>query len=84
MRSYHDSAFDGLFQAHGRWGHVEAPLEFKDEIISVVNALCNQPAAEDGDPAQSLKIGDEDDGTKCDKVVDAPNEQPMEPPQSPS
>ena len=32
MRSYHDSAYDGLFQFSAGWGHVEAPVEYKDEI----------------------------------------------------
>lgn len=36
LRSYHDSAFDGLFQSQKGWGHVEAPEEFKAEILEIV------------------------------------------------
>ena len=32
LRSYHDAAYDGLFQATSNWGHLEAPEEYKDEI----------------------------------------------------
>ena len=28
MRSYHDSALDGIYQAKSGWGHVEAPAVF--------------------------------------------------------
>jgi hypothetical protein len=35
MRSYHDSAYDGIFQAQKGWGHVEAPLRYKEEILAI-------------------------------------------------
>lgn len=47
IRDYHDSALDGLYQSPGQWGHVEAPLEFKDEIITIVRALHTQPVIEE-------------------------------------
>jgi len=39
MRSYHDSAYDGLFQAQKGWGIVEAPEEYEDEIKNLYSAL---------------------------------------------
>ena len=30
MRSYYDSALDGIYQAKSGWGHVEAPESFRD------------------------------------------------------
>lgn len=33
IRSYHDSAYDGLWQNTAGWGHIEAPEEFKEEIL---------------------------------------------------
>jgi hypothetical protein len=33
--SFHDSAYDGLFQAQKGWGIVKAPREFEDEIKAV-------------------------------------------------
>ena len=28
IRSYHDSAYDGLWQTQSGWGHIEAPEEY--------------------------------------------------------
>ena len=39
IRSYHDSAYDGLWQTQSGWGHVEAPEEYADEIISIYNQM---------------------------------------------
>ncbi len=35
LKSYHDSAYDGIFQAQKGWGHVEAPVDYKEEIIAI-------------------------------------------------
>ena len=32
IRSYHDSAYDGLWQNQSGWGHIEAPEEYAEEI----------------------------------------------------
>jgi hypothetical protein len=34
--SYDDSAWDGLFQFSQGWGHVEAPPEFKGQILEIL------------------------------------------------
>lgn len=39
MRSYHDSAYDGLFQFSAGWGHVEAPLSCRDEILGIIEVI---------------------------------------------
>ncbi len=39
MKTYHDSAYDGLFQAHKGWGHVEAPNQFAEEINMIYRDL---------------------------------------------
>ena len=39
MRSYHDSAYNGLFQYQKGWGHVEAPPEFKEAIEAIYRDL---------------------------------------------
>ena len=39
IRSYHDSAYDGLFQSSHGWGQVEAPGKFKEEILSMLEDL---------------------------------------------
>jgi hypothetical protein len=42
LRSYHDSAYDGLFQGAG-WGHVEAPLNFHEHVKRMIEEIRRQP-----------------------------------------
>lgn len=35
IRSYHDTAYNGIFQVQFGWGHIEAPAEYRDEILRV-------------------------------------------------
>ncbi len=46
MRSFHDTAYDGIFQVQKGWGQVEAPAEYKEEILAV---------------HRDLPLGDQDD-----------------------
>ncbi len=39
IRSYYDSAYDGIFQAQKGWGHLEAPEEFEDEIKTIYESV---------------------------------------------
>jgi len=39
MVSYHDTAYDGLFQTQKGWGHVSAPTPFKQEILEILNEV---------------------------------------------
>ncbi len=39
MISYCDSAFDGLFQAAHGWGHLEAPSQHKEAILSLLRDI---------------------------------------------
>jgi len=41
IRSYHDSAYDGLWQIQSGWGHIEAPSEYREEILAVFDSLSN-------------------------------------------
>ena len=33
IRTYHDSAYDGLWQNQSGWGHLEAAEEYREEIL---------------------------------------------------
>jgi len=35
MKSYYDSALNGLYQAQKGWGHIEAPDEYHEEIVKI-------------------------------------------------
>lgn len=39
LRSYHDSAYDGLWQAQSGWGHIEAPEEYREEILQIYEEM---------------------------------------------
>ena len=47
IRSYHDSAYDGIYQTQKGWGRVDAPLEYKEEILSIYQDLPLQPSEDD-------------------------------------
>ena len=46
MKTYHDSAYDGLFQGPKGWGHVEAPEEHESEILTLLDNLSTQEKEE--------------------------------------
>jgi hypothetical protein len=39
MRSYHDTAYDGLFQTQKGWGIISAPASFKEEIMQILGEV---------------------------------------------
>jgi len=39
MVSYHDTAYDGLFQTQKGWGHVSSPSSFKQEILDILGEV---------------------------------------------
>jgi len=39
MVSYHDTAYDGLFQTQKGWGHVSSPAAFKQEILELLEEV---------------------------------------------
>jgi len=41
MRSYHDRAYDGLWQQQQGWGHVEASEDHKEQILAIYEDLKN-------------------------------------------
>lgn len=41
IRSYHDSAYNGLWQTKSVWGHLEAAEEHKEEILNIFNKMSN-------------------------------------------
>jgi hypothetical protein len=40
IRSYYDSVYDGIFQLQKGWGHIEAPLEYKNKILEIYRDIC--------------------------------------------
>jgi hypothetical protein len=50
LRSYHDSAYDGLFQLQYGWGHVEASQDYEDEIKSIFEDIASSRGGEAAEP----------------------------------
>jgi hypothetical protein len=47
IRSYHDSVYDGLWQMQSGWGHVEAPEEFREEIVNTYDQMSDDSVESD-------------------------------------
>ena len=56
MRSYYDTAYDGLYQTQKGWGHVSAPPEYRDEILEILSDLRTE-AGRTRDQAPMNNIG---------------------------
>lgn len=41
--SFHDTAFDGLFQTQKGWGKIMAPPSFKNSILEILQEVRNAP-----------------------------------------
>jgi hypothetical protein len=39
IRSFHDTAYDGLFQVQKGWGELFAPTESKTEILGIIDIV---------------------------------------------
>jgi len=39
MGSYHDTAYDGLFQTQKGWGYISAPLVYHEQILEIIAEL---------------------------------------------
>jgi hypothetical protein len=50
MQSYHDSAYDGLFQTGKGWGAILAPLNYKEEILAALADVRRQSQASSDAP----------------------------------
>jgi hypothetical protein len=50
LRSYHDTAYDGLFQFQKGWGKLYAPQSYRDEILTVVQDVRSKTDIMDGQP----------------------------------
>ena len=49
LRSYHDTAYDGLFQLQKGWGEVDGPTEARQQILEALAELRSQAADIHGD-----------------------------------
>ena len=52
IRTFHDSAYDGIWQNQAGWGHVMAPAEYKEEILKLYSEMSNASFEEGGEAEQ--------------------------------
>jgi hypothetical protein len=52
LRSYHDTAYDGLFQTQLGWGYVSAPALYQEEIKEILSDLREGASRVDVSPLQ--------------------------------
>ena len=45
IQSYHDTAYDGLFQAQKGWGQISAPASSSEEIKEILSDIRATPNA---------------------------------------
>lgn len=43
VRSFHDTAYDGLYQLQKGWGELSAPPAYRDEILDIIDQVRTQP-----------------------------------------
>lgn len=39
IRSFHDTAYDGLFQFQKGWGEIYAPAEYRQKILELIKMM---------------------------------------------
>jgi hypothetical protein len=49
LRSYYDTAYDGLFQVQKGWGKLYAPRPLKDEILQIIEEIRSNQIFHDDD-----------------------------------
>ena len=52
VRSYHDTAYDGLFQTQLGWGYVSSPPAYQEEIKEILSDRRNQASRVDASSLQ--------------------------------
>ena len=45
LRTYHDSAYDGLFQLQSGWGQLDAPEKYREVILEVYREMSESDQA---------------------------------------
>ena len=52
MCCYHSTPYDGLFQMVSGWGHIEAPAEYREQILAILADLDEGVSEAQDDPTQ--------------------------------
>jgi hypothetical protein len=44
LRTYHDSALDGIYQLQNGWGYVSAPAGYRETVLQILKNLRESPS----------------------------------------
>ncbi len=55
LRSYHDTAYNGLFQTQKGWGYVGAPESYQEEILEIISDLRKEANRTEASSLESLE-----------------------------
>lgn len=53
LRSYYDTAYNGLFQTQKGWGYVSSPVGYKEDILEIISDL--RKAAEHAEKEEPIE-----------------------------
>lgn len=53
IRSFHDTAYDGLFQSQKGWGEIRAPESYRAHVIDILTDLRSNGIGEGSDDGDS-------------------------------
>ena len=63
LRSYYDTAYDGLFQIQKGWGEISAPLSYQQDILNILDTF-RTPEQIDEDKALEEQPKNKEGGTQ--------------------
>lgn len=49
IQSYHVPGYDGVFQFHMGWGHIESEEEYREEILEIYEDIKKEAKVKDSD-----------------------------------
>ncbi|MBN1410530.1 MAG: hypothetical protein JW969_06770 [Spirochaetales bacterium] len=62
VKSNSDMAFDGIYQSVSGWGHLEAPPEYREQILSLYNEFSRKEFIEEEDEGNTGESVDPNTG----------------------
>ncbi len=64
--SYHDTAYNGIFQLQHGWGHVEVPLEYVEQVQDLYKEVKNSQPVQDSQDRETTEFDGEQDRSSDD------------------
>ena len=69
--SYHDTAYNGIFQLQHGWGHVEVPLEYVEQVQDLYEEVKNSQPVQEKQDGEASDPGEDRDHSAQDTPGDS-------------